>query len=758
MLPRPLFNDGFSTVVFDRNGMLLGAKVAPDQQWRFQGDTILPYKFEKAILNYEDKYFYYHPGINIFSIVTSIRDNLSAGKIVRGGSTISMQLIRISRKGKPRVYVEKLIESIMAIGLECTHSKREILSLYSANAPFGGNVVGLNAASWRYFKRSPEDLSWAESATLAVLPNAPALIHPGRNRDALKLKRNSLLKDLYEEKIIDSIQYQLALLEPIPDEVVPMEQLAPHFLEFVNSKFSGKLTYSTIDIKKQQLLNSIMAQHAPTLKEFGVENGAALIVDTDTKEILAYAGNFSNQKMEIKDAFNDMIQAKRSTGSIMKPFLYAAMLDGGEILPNSLIRDIPSYFDNYFPQNYTNEFEGAVPASLALSKSLNVPAVYMLQEYGIGRFLILLKQLGFTSFKRNADFYGLTLILGGGEASLFELVGAYAGMAKVVVDYDKNYGKYPENPYQPLRYSINRKPEKENYYNNKVLHASSIWLTYNALRKVSRPDSETGWENFTSSSKIAWKTGTSHGFKDAWAIGSTADYVVGVWAGNATGLGRNGLSGTKSAAPIMFDIFNSLDLKSEFYPPYDEMNEIEVCKQSGYPASRYCSETEIITNGVQEKPVKVCSYHKHIFTDKNTEFRLSQECADISEMYAHNWFVLPPVQEHYYSKKHPAYRPLPPLKRDCGKADEENAMDFIYPTNNSSIYLAVDERNRRREAVFEISHNSQNAIVYWHLDNKLIGITQANHQLDYKPEIGKHTLTVVDQAGNYKSVKFNVLH
>jgi len=283
-------------------------------------------------------------------------------------------------------------------------------------------------------------------------------------------------------------------------------------------------------------------------------------------------------------------------------------------------------------------------------------------------------------------------------------------------------------------------------------------LTYEALKKVIRPESEAGWQNFVSSSKIAWKTGTSHGFKDAWAIGSTADYVVGVWAGNANGLGRNGLSGTKTAAPIMFDIFNSLPLNEKFYPPYDELKEVEVCRQSGNPASRYCPDIDTVTIGFQIKPVNVCNYHKHIFTDKESKYRLTQNCADISEMKAVNWFVLPPVQEHFYAKRPPAYKPLPPFKQGCSAADEAEVMDFIYPTNNSNVYLVIDENNVRREMVFEISNHNSNAVVYWHLDNQLIGITSRNHQLYFTPELGKHILTVVDNMGNYKSINFKVLH
>ncbi|NOY51009.1 MAG: penicillin-binding protein 1C [Chlorobi bacterium] len=759
ILPRPLFTDGFSTVVLDRKGRLLGAKVASDGQWRFSDTTLIPKRFETCILSFEDRYFYYHPGINPISVFTSLRDNIMAGKIVRGASTISMQVMRIARKGKARSIKEKAIEGIMALGLELTHTKKEILELYCANAPFGGNVVGLSAASWRYFKRPAGDLSWAESATLAVLPNAPALIHPGRNRSSLRKKRDKLLKNLMDQQIIDSLEYELAVLEEIPDKLKDLEQTCPHLLQKLEKSGKGLTHTTTIDVYLQKMVNSALSGHANSFQDIGINNAAVIISYVKTGEVLAYAGNISSTtKLKIKDEYNDMAMANRSTGSILKPFLYAAMLDEGSILPNSLVRDIPSYFDNYSPQNYNGEFQGAVPASQALARSLNVPAVYMLQEYGIARFLYLLNKLGFKSFNKSADYYGLSLILGGGETSLYELVGAYTSMARTLRGFDDNYGKYPRNAYQPLRLELADKLiDTKMTEEPGPLHASSIWLCYDALKKVSRPETEAGWENFGSSSQIAWKTGTSHGYKDAWAIGTTADYVVGVWVGNADGEGRNGLSGTKTAAPLMFDIFNNLKQSTEFYPPYDELQEIEVCKRSGLPASRFCEDTELIDCGLSEQSIKVCTYHKHIFTDKNKEYRLSRQCADDDGLMAVNWFVLPPVQEYYYKKKHPAYLPLPPYRSGCGETGGENSMDFMYPTSNSTIFVSHDENNKAKEIIFELSHHDDNATIYWHLDDKLIGITKRRHQLPFVPASGKHKLTAVDQGGEYKSVVFTVL-
>lgn len=757
ILPNPLFTDSYSTVVFDRNEQLLGAKLADDAQWRFSYEDSIPEKFKLSILSYEDRHFYYHPGINLISIVNAFIDNIKAGKVVRGGSTISMQVIRLARKGRSRTLKEKFIESLMAIGLEIIYTKDEILNFYCSHAPFGGNIVGLGAASWRYFGRPNYDLSWAEAATLAVLPNSPSLIHPGRNRDKLKLKRNALLKRLYKLEHIDSLQYQLALLEEIPEKTKPLPYIAPHLTELFSRSNNGELVSSTIDQYIQEMVNSIIRQHSNALNNNGINNASILVVNSKNKEVLAYVGNIqSDGQLKVKNKYNDMVMAKRSTGSILKPFLYAAMLDDGIILPNSLIRDIPSYFANYHPVNYNNKFQGSVPASQALSKSLNVPAVYMLQEYGIGRFLHFLEKTGFKTFNKSPDHYGLSLILGGGEASLFELVNAYTGMANTLFSYDENYGRYPVNSYDKLILNLKDTTVKDNS-ENIPLKASSIWLTYEALKKVSRPETETGWENFVSSQNIAWKTGTSHGFKDAWAIGTTADYVIGVWVGNADGEGRNGLTGTKTAAPIMFDIFNNLNLQSKFYPPYDELTEVEVCTQSGNLASINCPEKENILVGLNTATVKHCTYHKLIFTDMVEEFRLSQQCADISELKPVKWFVLPPVQEHYFMMKHPSYKSLPPFAPGCGQDMENDKMEFIYPVDNSMIYVAVDENKKQKEIVFEISHHYPETNIYWHLDKQLIGITRNNHQLPFIPDVGTHILTVVDGEGTSLSVIFEVL-
>jgi penicillin-binding protein 1C len=756
-LPKPLFSVPYSTVAFDRGNNLIGARIADDGQWRFSEIDSIPQKFKYALLTFEDNYYYLHPGFNIISLFEALMSNIKAGKVIRGGSTITMQVIRLSRKGKPRDVLEKIKEIILSTALEIKMSKEEILKLYVSHAPFGGNVVGLEAAAWRYFGRSPFELSWAESSLLAVLPNAPSLIHPGKNRDMLLRKRNRLLFKLFENKMIDKQTYELAILEKIPEKPKLLPDYTPHLIELLKKTNGGEKIFTTIDLDLQKKIIDIAEGYQKIYRENEVYNMSVLVVKPYTKEIVAYIGNINNMDVPEKD--NDMIIAKRSTGSILKPILYAAAIDEGQILINSIIPDIPSYFKNYHPLNFDNSFEGVVPASQALSRSRNVPAVYLLRDYGIGRFLELLRNVGFSSFNKPADYYGLSLILGGGEACLLEITSAYAGMAKTLLNYYDLYGNYSGTEFAPLIF----KKEKLNCRRKTAesisvpLHAGAIWTTYKALYNVNRPQSETGWELFGSSRKIAWKTGTSFGFKDAWAVGTTADYVVGVWVGNSDGEGRTGLTGTSYAAPVMFDVFSLLKKNNKFNKPEDELIKIVVCSKSGYKASKNCPEIDTLLTYLNGEKVKTCSYHKIIFTDKDEKYRLNSKCSSPDEMKTVHWFVLPPVQEWYYNKTHPSYKLLPPYKKGCAPDDVENIMQFVYPQKGMKIFIPTNEENKKENIVFEISHQNSEIIVYWHIGEEYIGKTQGEHKIVCSLKKGKYMLTAVDENGTSISSFFEIV-
>ncbi len=729
---------------------MLGAKIADDGQWRFPVSGNVPEKFEKAIIEFEDRNFKKHPGVDPVAIGRAIIQNYRAGEVVSGASTLTMQVIRLAKQNPERTITEKLTEMVQATRLELTHSKKEILALYAAHAPFGGNVVGLEAASWRYFGRKPEQLSWAESAMLAVLPNSPALIHPGRNRAELEAKRDRLLGRLFEQGIIDSLSYELALLEPLPDKPRPLPSLAPHYLanQYLGAN-SGERISSSIRQNLQQKVTDIVGYHHEQLSSNGIHNAAVVVLDVRNHEIAAYVGN--TRSGSENDEQVDVLQAPRSTGSILKPFLYMLTLHEGQILPNTLIPDVPSRFSDYTPRNFTRTYTGAVPASEALSRSLNVPAVHELQEFGVPKFQHYLHQLGLTTINNPPEHYGLTLILGGAECTLWEISSAYASLADFMNRYDVREEK--SRLFKRVDFSGEADLDDLSGFN---LSAGALWSTLEAMVNVNRPEGEVFWRRFDGARKVAWKTGTSFGHRDGWAIGVTPEYVVGVWAGNADGEGRPGLTGVKTAGPILFDVFNTLPETSWFYEPVYDLDKIEVCAVSGHRAGEFCEDRD--TTWVPKPGLKtsVCPYHRSVHLNADETLQLNSSCADLKDITTRSWFVLPPDQEWYYRKKNPAYASLPPFDPDC-RREELTAMKMIYPFSRSSIYVPVELNGETGKTVFEVAHRTPSTRVFWHLDEQYLGETNRIHQLSLSPEPGKHTLVLVDEFGERLEQRFEIV-
>ncbi|MCU0351701.1 MAG: penicillin-binding protein 1C, partial [Flavobacterium sp.] len=577
-LPKQLFENQYATVIESQDGQLLGAKIAADGQWRFPQTDSVPNKFEKCIVAFEDQYFYKHVGFNPGAMYHAFLQNRKA---------LTQQVIRLHRNGKKRTYFEKVIEVILATRLELRHSKEEILALYAAHAPFGSNVVGLEMASWRYFGLQSHQLSWAEAATLAVLPNAPSLIYPGKNQEKLLQKRNRLLKKLYENQVIDQATYELSLEETLPQKPFAVPQIAPHLLQKVAKKQANQKVVTTINYDIQERVNEIVNQYYQQYKQNQVYNMAVLVVEVKTRNIVAYVGNSPTDKDHQKDV--DIIDAPRSSGSILKPFLYASMLDDGDLLPKSLVPDIPTQISGYSPQNYNLTFDGAVPADRALARSLNIPSVLMLQEYSVNKFYEQLQKFQFKTINRPPSNYGLSLILGGAETNLWDLCKSYAFMAGTLDFYTKNQDQFRTKELANLNYEFHKKVDFGSpTYQKNILQPAAIWHTFNAMKEVNRPNGDEAWRFYDSSLELAWKTGTSFGARDAWALGVTQDYVVGVWVGNATGEGRPMLSGVEAAAPILFDVFQLFPKAKWFATPYNDMEEVEVCEKSGFLAKDNC--------------------------------------------------------------------------------------------------------------------------------------------------------------------------
>ena len=738
-LPRHLFHVPYSTVVTDRNEELLGARIASDGQWRFPPRNTTPEKIKECLITFEDKHFYHHWGVNPFAIGRAFYQNVKNKRIVSGGSTLTMQTIRLARN-ESRTFREKLIEMIWATRLEFRASKEEILSMYISHAPFGGNVVGLDAAAWRYFGHSADDLSWAESAMLAVLPNAPAMIHLSKGRKTLLDKRNRLLKQLLEKKTIDSSTYELAISEPLPDEPHPLPQIAPYLVSRFYQERNGEYSRSTINRGIQNQVEDLAERWSNEFRRSDIRNLAILVIDIPSNQVVAYCGNVHFDRKQGGNQV-DVIQAPRSTGSILKPFLYYAMLQEGSLLPDMLLPDVPVNINGFTPQNFSMQFEGAVPASEALARSLNIPAVTMLQRYGVPKFHSFLQQIGLKTINRSSSHYGLSLILGGAEATLWDVTNAYAMMGRSLLQL-------------PQRSCSLLLPTSRITESTDPFQPGAVWQTFDALKEVNRPE-EIDWKSIPSMQTIAWKTGTSYGFRDAWAVGVTPRYAVGVWVGNATGEGKPGLVGAQTAGPVLFDIFNLLPSSSWFTRPAGIFVEAEVCRKSGHLKGRFCDETDTLLVLPAGLRTEACPYHHLVTLSANESQRIYENCANTEPTLRKSWFTLPPVWEWYYKQHHPEYKPLPPFKAGCGE-DTFQPMQFIYPPMNARIKLPKQLDGSKGFLTVELAHNNPNATVFWHLDETYQAQTQDFHKISLQPAAGKHSLTAVDGEGNTISTTFFV--
>jgi penicillin-binding protein 1C len=726
----------YSTALHAAGGELLGATVAADGQWRFPPGAAVPARFATALVAYEDRRFRGHTGFDSIGILRAIRDNLAGGRIVSGASTISMQLARISAGPRPRSLAAKLLETWIAVRLELLGTKAAILARYAALAPFGGNVVGVQAAGFRWFGHASSQLTWSEAAVLAVLPNSPGLVHPGRSRQELGRKRDALLAELVARGQMDPAELPYALAEALPAEPLPMPQLAPHLL----ARAGRGQVLTTIDFALQSKALAIAERHAVRLQARGIANLAALILRVADGTVLAHIGNVRSAG-EAGAWQVDCAVAPRSSGSILKPFLYAAMLDAGELTPDRLVPDIPTRIGSYSPENFSRSYAGAVRADAALARSLNVPFVRLLRVYGIDRFSDLLRRFGFTTLVRPSADYGLTLILGGAEVTLLDAASAYGLLARSILA-----SQLPSQVASNDR-SVNRLLP---------VSAAAAWLTLEALVHVARPGEDAAWQDYASSRRIAWKTGTSFGNRDAWAIGVTPGYVVAVWAGNADGTGRPEIKGTEAAAPLLFDLFQLLPRSSWFTEPVGELTYITTCAHSGYAAGPDCALTRRVLVPVQAHVDEPCPYCRTVQLSADGRWQVRAECAGGMDMVATRRFVLTPTIEWYYQRSTIGYSPLPPWLPGCAPAGAD-ALDFIQPEAGSLIYIPVELDGSPGLTVFRAVHRDAAARLFWHLDGDYLGETRGDHRMAARPEPGPHELTIVDLAGATATRRFQVL-
>lgn len=708
----------YSQVVVDNRGKIIGAYLNQDEQWQVKGDGKIPSRLELAVLTFEDREFYNHNGINYLAILRAIKTNIFQKKRI-GASTITMQVAKLY-KNRNRNYINKVLEIIETKKIENNIGKEEILKLYLNNAPYGGNIIGYRTASLLYFKKEPVNLTWAEGALLAILPNSPGMMNVEKNREILLKKRNTLLKTMYDTNIISQSQYKLSLNERLPDKRYYFDLLAPHLTRRLKDEYSKeKIINSTIDSEIQKKVDKIVKNYSELIQNKGIKNAAAIVIDNYNGEVKAYIGSQDFYDFE-KNGQVDGIISFRSTGSVLKPFLYALSIDDGLIAPQSKLLDIPLYFSNFSPQNANKKYTGLVEAQEALKRSLNIPFVNLLNEYGQDRFFYFLKSV--SNFKDN-DFsrYGLSLILGTKEMSIENIAQLYYGLA--------NYGNFKN-----IKYIKNDLEEK----NRQLITRGAAYLTINDLSKVQRY----GIQNlYTGRDNISWKTGTSYGQRDGWAAGISPKWTVVVWCGNFTGEGNANISGIRTAGVLLFNIFKSLPKDNGiFIKPENDIKKIKIDNQTGYRI-KYDVPTREIDYPKDAKPLKLSPYYKKIFINENGKLIDSRD----KNFYksTEKIIVSYPVELFNYL-----------VKENMNIFNiSEKTIKFIYPLNGLKIKVPRDFDGKKK-VIVKIS-NPNNYNIFWYLNGEYIGQgLDTERSFSFLP--GEQIISIIGENGETSQIKFEV--
>lgn len=732
--PKHIFCDPFlprySKSVVDRNGEILSIFLNNIEQIHINSTDSIPNKLKIAVTTYEDKNFYSHFGIDFLAIIRTIKYNLT-NHARAGASTLSMQVVKLLELNQ-RTYGNKFKEAVHAIALESLYSKDEILQMYLNNAPYGGNIVGFKGASLFYFDKSPNKLTWAESAFLAVLPNAPGLINISKNRALLEKKRNALLQKLHEKGYFSQQILKLSLHEPLPNNIHNYKNIAPHLALRViaEDKNNQVILKTTINKEIQQKFEFRATEYANQLKRQGISNLSALLLDSKTSEVLAYIG--SQDFLDISHYGQiDGIVAKRSPGSLLKPLLYALSIDEGLIAPQSKLIDVPLFFSNFKPKNASNKYYGFISAKDSLIHSLNVPFVRLLQEYGVSKFFYTLQDI--LHFRDN-DFnrYGLSLILGTKEMSVEDIAKIYLGLANMG-EFGDFYYTLPHN-----------KQEKK-----RLLTQGASYLTLETMKELQR----TGLENYHKDKKIfSWKSGTSYGRKDAWAAGVSPHYTLVVWVGNFTGEGNANLWGAVSAGKLLFEFLSELENMQEEFDMPQTMKEVRIDTLTGYRITQDLEGFNIDTTSIllpqDSKPLRVSPFLKKVWLNSSKTQEIDSMNKGFVNALPSIKLDLPISVLNYYKLQNVN---IYSFIKTRNKSD--STLKILYPINDIKIIQPKD-LNTQQTLIARLA-NLKKQKVYWYLDKKYLGTFDNNtRKLDLG--IGSHTLVVIGEDGSKDEVRFSI--
>lgn len=740
-LPAERLHPTPSTVVLDASGEVLRAFLAPDEMWRFPVEhTGVSPALQQALVAYEDRRFYAHFGVDPLAIGRAAVANIQAGAVVQGGSTLTMQVARLMTP-KARTLGNKLVEAFRAMQLEWTYSKAEILDFYFDLAPYGGNLVGVGAAAQFYFDKDPSQLSLGEAALLAAIPKDPNAYRPDVHPFRAQQARDKVLHLLHRRGHISDEALRHARTEPLPEHRFDLPFLAPHLATHLalRHKNTPRLI-TTLDASTQRLAERMLQSHLQPLLSQGITNGAIVIIDNDTRSVRALVGSRAFFDATHEGQVNGAV-APRSPGSALKPFIYALAMNRGLIARETPLYDIPVDYAGYRPENYDRQYHGVVAAEQALIRSLNVPAVNLSAKLGPTELYDFLRAGGITTLNEEASHYGLSLILGGGEVNLLELTNLYAALA------DSGHHR----PYRLLASDPGGSPKA-------LLNPGVSYLITETLSQLRRPDLPAVWEWSVDMPKVAWKTGTSYGHRDAWSIGYTPRYTVGVWIGNFDGTSAPELVGAEVAAPLLLNLFTALERhtdRSWFVQP-SLLKRRHICTVSGQPATPFCPSTRNVLYIPGLSPHQPCTHHALILLDEHEGYRLCSHCrqgrphrtqvvekwpAAIGSWLQANGYPIPQLPVH-----HPQCTRL--------SVGEPPVIRSPQPETVYRLRKGVDPSYQQIRLEASVANDTQT--LYWFANGELLASGPPAQPVFFTPTYGTHTLLCMDEEGRSSEVQITV--